>query len=313
MALIDHLLSGSADHLVWLVDEVTREDKAREADHRAVLDWYVLGPRLALLFTGRELREPTFEEFLNLARVVEDRAPELSPLVEFLARCSPMSTVLAIKRLVEHDKPWAHPSQVLERPRPSPGALLKAYNLRARKGDSSTAFLAIRDRLRSAERVERSAAGRRARWARGRKDAVVRMGGGGKIAQWLLTQLPEGGLPRDGIIAGLRTAEISPEGLETAMHYLGVRAMSGGYCRLVDDFEFKSQRQAVAFVLEQVGGSHWKMSELAAVAYRNRLSLRITRQSFVVAARWLLETVEKDANRIAIIVEACWDGAATES
>lgn len=317
MALIDHLMGDKVEGLRVLVEIVTREDRKHGTDHRATLYWFVFGPDLGEALTGRELREPSYGEFSTLTLLVELKAPEWRPLFEQMALYSPMSAMLAVQMLVAAKEPWAHPSQVLESPRPSPEALLSAFRRRVAEGDKDPGLLAIHDRLQRAVRVEMRAAQRRRQRIEEMRDTRVRVGNSGRIAAWALGNLTGKEMSREEVMERLSQLQMNPEGVDDAFANLGARTMGTKtiYC-LEKSLVFNSQRSTTLFILREVGMREMKMSSLARRAYLERVTQRITRDSFIAVASWVLRLADGrssgEENRLKKSAATCWDGVAAK-
>ncbi len=130
--------------------------------------WLVLGRQLAPLILEQEGRAPVFSDLVRLLRAVAGQTPELEQTARSMVASNEMGTEAQVEagleQLVEADAArWAHPVQVLSRPRPELGALLVACGRRLESAADETRerLLSVKGKLVRAVRIEDSARRRR--------------------------------------------------------------------------------------------------------------------------------------------------------
>ncbi len=155
---------------------IEQDNAAALLEHVAAVDpellpacrWLVLGGRLAPMIINQEGRVPEFGDLVRLLHVTGGQAPELEEMVRSMVAGNELGAEAAVEAgldlLVEADASrWAHPVQVLSRPRPELGALLAGCVRRLEgAGDKVRERLeSVRGKLERAVRIEDTARRRR--------------------------------------------------------------------------------------------------------------------------------------------------------
>lgn len=104
-------------------------------DLKAPCRWLVVGPDLAAVILGEHARPPEVEDLTRLMRLIKQEGPQIEDIGLWLVAESEQSAAthveLQLDQLIETEPDnWAHPIQVLERPRADFEALLRACKLR---------------------------------------------------------------------------------------------------------------------------------------------------------------------------------------
>ncbi len=152
------------DHVAALLKHVGKA----QPELLPVCRWLVLGPQLAPLIFRQEGREPVLDDLVRLLHLFDGEAPELESLMRGLVADSELGAEAGVEvgldRLIATEaSKWFHPTQVLSRPYPDPGALLAGCNRRLESAGDKTReqFLSVRSKLQRAVRIESQARRRR--------------------------------------------------------------------------------------------------------------------------------------------------------
>lgn len=153
--------------------------ESQPRDFRPICRWLVLGPELAKTILPDFAHAPSLEEVLDLVRLVTRRAPELRETIGWLTAASPhaeaLQDELQLDRLLEFEPDsWAHPIQILTKPRSPFVNLLEACRRRLVKaeGEDHERLSRVEEKLERAMELEERA--RRRRLEMRRKEELAR-------------------------------------------------------------------------------------------------------------------------------------------
>lgn len=136
-------------------------------DLKAPCRWLVVGPDLAAVILD-DARPPEVEDLTRLMRLIKQEGPQIEDLGLWLVAESEQSAAthveLQLDQLIEaNPKSWAHPIQVLERPRADFESLLRACKLRllSAQGPRRERLEGVHTKLETSVRIATSARRRR--------------------------------------------------------------------------------------------------------------------------------------------------------